>query len=292
MERVSLKDLLRPEPYYPVYNNLLEVLDPASIICLSRTCKQLSSLYEEEGKRSWDPTRILRKFVDDVSTFRKVMYDQGALVSGSQVLQFFDRQDWPGTDMDVFVSSHRDAVQVATYLKAREGYAPDERDSISSYLRVGFRGESLMKGDSTRIQVLFPKWDALPGEAGSLESTLGGVLETFYGTHLMNVLTWSHAYSLFPRTTFVERGLKVVKSMRVEEFDHLAKSQERGWNLLTRFQPQSENPMELVDDRVVGDQWTWSFSFPDLREALGQNRVYCESVDFNVKRGRLLVPGR
>jgi len=113
------------------------------------------------------------------------------------------------------------------------------------------------------------------------------IIEGFYGSALMNVITWNKAYSLFPRMTFLRRGMCVLRRLRtlrtsgVREVDQLEKYERRGWTV-----------MELCDDnevlnaRHVGDRWSWTIEF-------GENAVEqddkVESVRFAIGECRLVL---
>lgn len=74
---------------YDVLQKLLPYLDVAEIIALTRTCTQLSDLYDHCVKKGrWDINSRLKRFVDDPKGFRSVMASYDALISGSFALQY------------------------------------------------------------------------------------------------------------------------------------------------------------------------------------------------------------
>ena len=87
------------------------------------------------------------------------------------------------------------------------------------------------------------------------------VVKQFYGSAIMNVITWNKAYCLFPRTTFVERGMCALRThLRKQEEEAIAKYERRGWPLL------DWSPLpELQAARRVGDSMTWVVPFTHLR---------------------------
>ena len=61
---------------------------------------------------------IYRKFFDtdeDIITFRREMGKAGALVSGSQVVQYFSRSHYAGSDLDLYVH-HQESEYIAMCL--------------------------------------------------------------------------------------------------------------------------------------------------------------------------------
>ena len=106
-ENNPLKFLLQRERYEPIFRALTTYLGVAEIVYLSRTCKQLSTLYAELRPRLWDVDRSLRRFVDDPKSLRSEMARSEALISGSFALQFFERVQWEASDLDIFVGTNK-----------------------------------------------------------------------------------------------------------------------------------------------------------------------------------------
>jgi hypothetical protein len=115
---VTLFDLLDEVQYYPVYKALCASFDVVSIVRLSMTCKKLNVLL----KQLWDVDQLLRRFVADPKRLRRNMRLYGAVISGGLALQFFDRQTWMESDMDLFVRGVGDAEAFGRYFRVQEGY--------------------------------------------------------------------------------------------------------------------------------------------------------------------------
>lgn len=94
---------------------LLSVTEPLLIYIISfwdlrdiLTCGTLSSVLQNIVRYYktcvWDPDRFFRPwFKDDAKLFRGILQRCGAVVSGSQILQFFDRTRYFDSDMDIFL---------------------------------------------------------------------------------------------------------------------------------------------------------------------------------------------
>jgi hypothetical protein len=119
---VSLVDLFDPGRYYPVYELLLSLLESLSIVRLSKTCRRLALLYRSAIRQEWNVDRLLCRFVEKPLALREVMRDHGAVISGSFALQFFSRQCWKESDLDLFVQKSIHALALAEHLVRTEGY--------------------------------------------------------------------------------------------------------------------------------------------------------------------------
>ena len=61
--------------------------------------------------------------------FRKRLTDHDALVSGSFMVQYFDRVTWNEADFVIFVHGYTGFDPMAKYLSSVEGYEYSEKDS-------------------------------------------------------------------------------------------------------------------------------------------------------------------
>ncbi|OCK99604.1 uncharacterized protein K441DRAFT_522831, partial [Cenococcum geophilum 1.58] len=64
----------------------------------------------------------LGRFVTDSRSFRTVIRDNGAIVARALPLQFFARQIWTLSSMDVFVLEGKLITRLSRYLVNEEGY--------------------------------------------------------------------------------------------------------------------------------------------------------------------------
>lgn len=84
------------------------------------------------------------------------------------------------------------------------------------------------------------------------------ILEEFYGTAVMVMVTWNTVYCLFPRTTFARVEMFTVKRLTAQEREAVAKYERRGWK---RSSMPSER--EVTAARRVGDSMTWTMCFDE-----------------------------
>ena len=107
---------------YPVFSKISSLLAVREMIFLTRTCKALSHLHRTLlSSNHWNVDRDLRRLVKDPRRLREQLGQHNALVSGSFVLQFFERVTWEKSDLDIFVG-WREVQSFKKYLVEEEGY--------------------------------------------------------------------------------------------------------------------------------------------------------------------------
>lgn len=117
---LNLLDLFE---YNPVFNSLCFRLPIKDIVSLTRTCRALSHVYETLLKSThWNVDKGLRRFVNNPRRLRNQLGQCNALISGSFVLQFFERIIWEKSDLDIFVN-RQDAPRLEEYLVQKEEYS-------------------------------------------------------------------------------------------------------------------------------------------------------------------------
>ena len=82
------------------------------------TCKTLQVSTKKYMDEAFNMNVIYKKFFPedkDILTFRREMAKAGALVSGSQVVQYFSHSHYPGSDLDIYVH-HQESEYIAMCL--------------------------------------------------------------------------------------------------------------------------------------------------------------------------------
>ena len=108
---------------YPVRDQFCRMVPISDLISLTRTCRQLSSLYRSILPTRWNTDKRLKDFVQDPKGLRTQMAIHDALISGSFAIQFFEGLKWTESDLDIFVESGLDAIEMQQYLVSMEGYS-------------------------------------------------------------------------------------------------------------------------------------------------------------------------
>jgi hypothetical protein len=119
----DLTTLLGTDKFPPIFDALTSYLPIKDIITLTRTCRTLQPLYQKMiNNGAWDINNRLKKFVKDPVGFRKRLAELDGIISGGFALQFLDRVDWEGSDLDVCVQVGEKADAFCRYIEEVEGY--------------------------------------------------------------------------------------------------------------------------------------------------------------------------
>lgn len=129
MGQTVLFTLLNPNAIYPIFTILCDFLPISDIVALTRTCKTLSGLYRSLLPVKWNVDRMLLKFFRNPQGFRLLIGKTDALVSGSPVLQYFERTSWSDSSLDVFVQAGEKADAFTQYLAGIECYRLQQAES-------------------------------------------------------------------------------------------------------------------------------------------------------------------
>lgn len=75
-----------------------------SLFRLRRTCKTAKCAIDDYVSRAYDINHFLSRFFEDPSSFRDLQALTDAVISGSAALQFLDRTEYIGSDLDIYVT--------------------------------------------------------------------------------------------------------------------------------------------------------------------------------------------
>jgi hypothetical protein len=68
---------------------VIAFLNTRDVVFLSRTCKSLHGIAEDERARRQDISKLLKRYVDDSDGFRRLMRDTGGIIVGDFARAFF-----------------------------------------------------------------------------------------------------------------------------------------------------------------------------------------------------------
>jgi hypothetical protein len=172
-----------------------------------------------------------------------------SIISGSTVIQYFSRELYPGTDLDIYSKDFTRASKIIEHLKRAEGYLSVEESGFRSGSEDDSGGGRFVtrtlvrERDGAKIQVLTTWW-----------SPVDAIVTTFYSTAVVNIITGYAAYSLFPKATFVDGRMFLLKKARTEaERKGVEKYERRGFELC----PITEGVEELRVVRKLYDKYAW-----------------------------------
>ncbi|EIM84863.1 uncharacterized protein STEHIDRAFT_61050 [Stereum hirsutum FP-91666 SS1] len=287
----SLKKVSEPNPglqlpYFedvfsrrPIYDIILSCLDIADLIRLGRTSKVARAALAEHSIRAYNINRHLRCFFDDPLSFRSLQARTGSLISGSNALQFLDRSFYPGSDLDVYVHPGH-TLEVGNWLMNEEGYTfvPKNLQELGSTFEENVEewdpfqrryneeeDASSYRGQVYRFSGVFHVYSFEKKEVRKVqivearESAFTTIL-SFHSTCVMNLISFDTAYSLYPRATFKERRMQLMREITPEEVKAISKYGRRGFQIAaTYLWPYAGSDPCLVLDTVrnVNDRFTW-----------------------------------
>lgn len=234
--RLSLIQIL--SIYYPVFKSLMGALDTKSLVSLCQTCRGLRS---EVQSCEWNVNTKLMPFVHGPRTFRSILGESEALIYGDFATGFFYRMA-SKTLAIIAKASKADGVQA--YLQT-QGYhlVGEERVRLGSVTRFR-RGELSITLRKTRL---------IPIQA---------ILSRTPTTQAMNFISWNRAYSMFPKTTFLDHEVVPLKGADADVRAEIAKCGELGWFLRANASPHEELSRT---NRRIGDPRTWKMDLDTLR---------------------------
>lgn len=117
--------LTQYERYNLVFNNIYQRLDIKDVIAISRTCKRLSSFYNNMLPCQWNINRRLARFVNDPKEFRSRLGEADALISGTFALLFFAQLYWLDSGLDIYVRQGSKADAFIRYIGEDQSYQFD-----------------------------------------------------------------------------------------------------------------------------------------------------------------------
>ncbi|KDR77631.1 hypothetical protein GALMADRAFT_119757 [Galerina marginata CBS 339.88] len=259
-------------------------LSPADLLKYSRTSRTAHKGVTAYMRRTFRIQRLLSQFLSpaQIHYFRYWQCRNGMFISGSTALQFFNRQVYEGSDLDLYVE-HRYCRDIAYWLRnIGYSYVPrkthqaknlaEALEENMSYDNVTFAVpiQTTPFFHSTSMGYFgrgvanvynFHKED--PPRKVQLITSFHSPMEVilnFHSTCVMNVITHDMAYSLYPHATFEERRSLIISTEGSKQDHARAKYAKRGWSLIER--PSLDETKRPVSDfatglRYVGDSRCW-----------------------------------
>ncbi|KAL1728527.1 hypothetical protein EV714DRAFT_285616 [Schizophyllum commune] len=256
----------------PCDDALLAPLTPRELFALARTCHLMHGKVRFFLIRAFNYERALARFVpeDKVRAFREMQRLTGAVISGSFALHFMGRYTWPVHDLDLYVEE-RCASDAATCFfgmgyvyEPREGQFADFEDELENAQNREYADNYPI--DALKAAFNFKKGSALVQLLVTPTAVMEIILQ-FHTTGVMNLITHSTAYSLYPRSTFDEGRSLLMKpfSESPKLLDALDKYEDRGLTIVRsigRFEASDATREFGKRYRWVGDAMTWVLPLP------------------------------
>ncbi|PPQ81645.1 hypothetical protein CVT26_013896 [Gymnopilus dilepis] len=213
-----------------VIYRLFSFVQLEQLILLSKTCWLTRYLVRFYSIRAWSFYGFFRRWFTDSRAFQRMLERTRAVISGSQVVQFFDRAYYPESDLDIYVQYGFRLGGVSR----RSSSGP-----ITRILNLE-KDETLWDGTTIRKRIQIIGLDVQP---------LNHILFEFHSTAVMNFMTANVAVSVFPKLTFIDRmslALKAPKKKNSidEKLPWQDKYRDRGFHMV------HEGPTSFLETRL------------------------------------------
>ncbi|KAF5340172.1 hypothetical protein D9758_014989 [Tetrapyrgos nigripes] len=272
-----IKPPLRPEKIQSLVLHELSPVDRHHFSLVNKKARELVLGYNE---RCFRIRKLLLRFFDtlsNVARFRILQYELGLLVSGSTALQFFDDIVYPNSDLDTYVEltkfrPYADFLfEIGYAFVPVQGQVRDFETAFSAALsaerpapvhHVGGLDWEGYHGNGMAEVFNFEKGRKKVQVITCVHTPIEVILH-FHSTCVMNVISHSHGYSLFPRYTFEDHvSLHTPTFATVKDKHKRAREKyaQRGWTMVpapsafSRVRPNSECRNSL---RYIGDSSCW-----------------------------------
>lgn len=223
--------------------SLMSRLGTRDCLRLGATSKYLSMVVRDE----WNLHSVLRRFVYGVDDLMEMIRKTRSVISGSVALQYLARVVYHESDLDIYSRDNFSTSALIEYITLAEGYTVYERPAAEEMEESGalrFRTDTLVrKSDGAKIQIMTTR-----------RNVVDAVVTTFYTTAVVNIITGYAAYSMFPKATFVDARMYLLKEARSErEKRGIEKYSNRGFELC----PVTTGIEELQVVRKLDDEYSW-----------------------------------
>lgn len=247
-----------------VFDLILWFSTPAMLMRLARVCRTSHAAVRSHIARCYNINTHLSHFFSDPLSFRSLQARTGALISGSNALQFLDRTHYPEADLDIYCA-YEVRAELGWWLIRHEGYTfkPNSRQDPSFHValeQARLPGAPVPENPYSSLKAVSAVYtftkrverDDGPSRRLKVQiivaynSPMEAIFD-FHSTVVLNVISFSHAYSLYPCATFHHRvSLALIPGRRVDS--HIrTKYEARGWSFVDSVPspapPFTENPM-------------------------------------------------
>ncbi|KAL0568171.1 hypothetical protein V5O48_013821 [Marasmius crinis-equi] len=249
-------------------------------------------------QRAFQPEKVLRPFfsLEEIRRLRILQLTIGFLISGSTALSFFERTTYPEADLDLYVDIRYCIFAVEFLIRIGYRYEPfktermdqpsdvfDALEEVIARFEAGdWNGfESLYPGndiatvfsferDNKKVQIIACQASPLSAILAFHSSTcfIQGFIAWSSAAFesvavVMNLISYSHAISLYPRSTFIDRTSLQMRPVDFSNPDstELARRKytQRGWRMIRAITAAKSLRSDThMFHRHVGDRWCWT----------------------------------
>ncbi|KAJ3909340.1 hypothetical protein F5879DRAFT_791762 [Lentinula edodes] len=253
---------------------IMDCLPVSDLLTLSKSCKQTRTDVTKYKERVFSIEHAYRNFfnIEEIAQFQKLQSAIGLLVSGSIVLEFFNRERYNG-DLDAFCNIRYCAIAGEWLTSHGYSFQPKQNqplnfnDSFSqisnnNQTRLTTTDEDLENYNSNTVAGV---WDFIRNSSKiQLIATCGAPLEcifSFHSTCVMNVFTHRAAYCFFSKFTLEDKVTMLIDlqaPLTEREMYPIRKYEDRGFTIMHRptfrliCDPSSS--LSVLTARYIGDK--------------------------------------
>ncbi|TFK57003.1 hypothetical protein OE88DRAFT_1640800 [Heliocybe sulcata] len=283
----SLESMLLYGPVEPDINaNFFNRLSIEIIFTISKLSRSLYSRVESYKAKTWNIGAFLHKWFPDPTAFRRVLCDAGAVIAGSQALQFFNRECYHAVPMDIYLPPGS-VIPVGTYL-CSIGYVHWHKSYHTRYqtfieTAVTMTARKVLRGNEIResknnldlIRTL-----TFRCQIGSTfkeivlrvvhpYQVLRHILHASHSTCVMNFIAFDRAVSVFPNATMIHRTTFMNQDKWYRSYkgmDWQEKYKRRGFKIAGCNEGVRSTSIIPIGIWSTEDSACWAVHFPLLQE--------------------------
>ncbi|KAK7030996.1 hypothetical protein VNI00_013782 [Paramarasmius palmivorus] len=242
------------------------------LISYSKVNKAVHTAVQAFHKRSFRVENVLSPYLNaqDTRSFRILQYTFGVLIGGSTALAFFQRFAYPESDLDLYVNIQYVAILGLFLEDAGYRYTPARFDADGTgatqaenltdaietvFQRLRGRGLTRTRAELYDLKGMVGVFTFIRADGQKIE-----VIDS--EAVVMNLIGYTHAISLYPKSTFIERAsLKLeVKTRKAE--DACVKYESRGWSMISPGAINATSVVAQTTDlhiypRHINDEYCW-----------------------------------
>ncbi|TFK58725.1 hypothetical protein BDN72DRAFT_729525, partial [Pluteus cervinus] len=249
-------------------DELLSCLDPVGLLRYGRANRENYRLVKDFLRREFILDNLLSPFItsEELPCFRKIHAGSQFLISGSMALQFFTHIQYPDSDLDLYIEEGRSHALIL-WLESIGYVEREDQSQAQSKEMVTDTGDVVGSPDYSDpciLKVASYTRNSRQVQVICTRNTPLQIILDFPLTCVMNFITATTAYSLYPWATFESKIALEINTVN-SELEFNAKYAARGWGIRQGISRDDEKDRKsefcLLDGdgftRYVGDHRCW-----------------------------------
>jgi len=271
---------------------LFSFFDALRILRLQKVNQLLRAISQTYSTTAWDFERFANEWFRNGENFRNILHRTSAVLSGSAALQFFARERYPSSDMDIYVRKagsetlarwvihegyHQASAGRRRYSYSTPAIMPKNRPSsdvrnhgglieVHNFVKHSIKANSSVTG--RRLQIIIVDVEPLDHILYNFHSSKSTIIYAihyidFHSAAVMNIITSCEAICLFPRWTLIKRVSYVTRKGFIRSRERnvfVEKYEARGFRVVGH-ESIGRDPGPGYGRRWVKDARCWTIQF-------------------------------